>query len=389
MAKRSAAGSGTITHRKDGRWEAKYSYTDKLGQPKRGSVYGRTQKECRQKLTQILKEVDEGGYQKAEKSYTVKEWFTEWLDTYCRSLKPRTLNDYKSRSQRYIIPNLGKAKLSALSPIIIQRFINRLSEGYQDQKPLSPKTVQNIHGILHSALKQAVVSGVIAHNPADNTKLPKVKKPELKPLMDDDIAAFLNVIRGDPYERVYIVDLFTGMRQSEILGLQWKDVDFEKQEIHVCRQLQKDRTSKDYIYLDETKNGKDRVIPIPPTVVAALKKQRVQQKEWQLAAGPAWKPEYDLVFTNEFGAHLHHSTVYHHFKKLVKQIGMDETRFHDLRHSMAIMALQNGCSTKAVSDMLGHYSSSFTMDVYAAVSETMKQDTRERMEQYIQRVSGS
>ena len=316
-------------------------------------MYGRTQKECRQKLTQILKEVDEGSHHEARKRYTVQEWFKEWLDTYCQSLKPRTRNDYEARAQRYIIPNLCKAQLAALTPMVIQRFINRLSEGYKDQEPLSPKTVQNIHGILHSALKQAVLSGVIMHNPADHTKLPKVKKPALKPLMDDRITAFLEAIKGDPYERVYVVDLFTGMRQSEILGLQWQDVNFEKQEIHVCRQLQMDRTSKSYIYLDETKNGKDRVIPIPSTVVTALKAQQRQQKQWHLAAGPAWSNEHDLVFTNERGEHLRHSTVYHHFKKLVKKIGMDETRFHDLRHSTANLALQNGCSTKAVSELLG------------------------------------
>ena len=387
MAKRNAAGSGSIKHRKDGRWEAKYSYTDKLGQPKRSSVYGRTQKECRQKLTQILKNVDEGSYRETEKRYTVKEWFEEWLTTYCKTLKPRTMNDYRSRSERYIIPHLGKAQLSALTPMQVQRFINLLSDGDKNQKPLSPKTVQNIHGILHSALKQAVLSGVITQNPADNTKLPKAKRPELKPLMDDSITDFLEVIKGDPYERVFIVDLFTGMRQSEILGLQWQDVNFAKQEIRICRQLQKDRTGKGYLFIDETKNGKDRVIPIPPTVAAVLKAQQREQKQWQLAAGPAWRNEHNLVFTNELGDHLRHSTVYQHFKKLVKKIGMDETRFHDLRHSTAILELQNGCSVKAVQQQLGHYSSSFTMDTYAAVSETMRQDTRNRLEQYIQQVS--
>ena len=177
------------------------------------------------------------------------------------------------------------------------------------------------------------------------------------------------------------------MRQSEILGLQWQDVNFAKQEIRICRQLQKDRTGKGYIFIDETKNGKDRVIPIPPTVAAVLKAQQREQKQWRLVAGPAWKNEHNLVFTNELGDHLRHSTVYQHFKKLVKKIGMDETRFHDLRHSTAILELQNGCSVKAVQSQLGHYSSSFTMDTYAAVSDTMKQDTRNRLEQYIQQVS--
>ena len=86
-----------------------------------------------------------------------------------------------------------------------------------------------------------------------------------------------------------------------------------------------------------------------------LKEQRRQQAEWKLAAGPAWHNEHDLVFTNELGGHLCHTTVYQHFKKLVKKIGMDETRFHDLRHSTAILALQNGCSTKVVQELLGEW----------------------------------
>lgn len=387
MAKRNAQGNGSLRHRPDGLWEARYTFKDELGQPQRGSVYAKTQKECRQKLTTILREIDDGRYQKPVKQYTVAEWFREWLKTYCVNLKPRTIDDYKKRSEKYIIPHLGKVKLSALTGVQVQRFINRLSDGHKEQKPLAPKSVQNIHGVLHSALKQAVMSGVISRNPADNTKLPKAKKPALKPLMDDSIPAFLDVIKGDPYERVYIVDLFSGLRQSEILGLQWQDINFEDGEITVCRQLQKSRNGEGYIFLDETKNGKDRTIAVAPAVMDVLKAQKRQQAQWKLAAGPAWSNEHDLVFTNEMGGHLCHVTVYQHFKKLVKQIGMDETRFHDLRHSTAIMVLQNGCSPKLVQQLLGHYSSSFTMDVYGAVSKTMQKDSQERMQKFIEQVS--
>lgn len=387
MAKRNAQGSGSIRRRKDGTYEARFTYTDELGQPQRGSVYAKTQKECRKKLTAILKQIDEGSYRKTGKRYTVAEWFEEWIDTYCKNLKARTVDDYRGKSNRYIIPNLGKVQLAALTPMQVQKFCNRLSEGSKDQKPLSAKTIQNIHGILHSALKQAVLSGVIHQNPADNTKLPKVKKPDLKPLMDDDITRFLEAIRGDPYERLYILDLFSGLRQSEILGLQWEDVDFEAGELTVHRQLQKSRYDSGYIFLDETKNGKERVVTIAPTIVNVLRAQQRQQAEWKLAAGSAWNNEHNLVFTNEVGRHLCHSTVYQHFKKLVKKIGMDATRFHDLRHSTAIMALQNGCSVIATQQLLGHYSSSFTMDVYGAVSNTMKKDTQDRMENYIKEVS--
>ena len=109
--------------------------------------------------------------------------------------------------------------------------------------------------------------------------------------------------------------------------------------------------------------------------------------EWRLAAGPAWNNPLDLVFTDERGEHLKHRTIINHFKKIVASIGMENTRFHDLRHSYAVNALQAGDSVKAVQEQLGHYSSAFTMDVYAAVSDTMRKDSQERMEGLFKAVS--
>lgn len=388
MAKRSntraAHGAGNIRQRPDGRWEARYTYTDELGQPKRGSVYGNTQKECRQSLTARLSEIDMGSFHgTAPKHYTVKEWFSEWLGTYCINLKPMTVISYREKADLYIIPNIGGVRLEALAPIQVQKLCNRLSKGYPGQKPLAPKTVSCVHGILHSALKQAVVAGILRSNPADNTNLPKVRKLELKPLMDADISRFLQAIRGDRFETLFVVDLFSGLRQSELLGLQWEDVDFVQGTLHVRHQLQKLK-SGEYVYLDLTKNGKERFVAIPPAIVQVLQKQKAIQAGWQLQAGACWSNPRGLVFTDELGGHLRHQTVYHHFKKCVAAIGMGSTRFHDLRHSCAILALQSGCSIKAVQEQLGHYSSAFTMDVYGAVSNTMRKDTQARMEQAFQ-----
>lgn len=380
--------TGSLRHRQDGTWEARYSYTDELGQPQWGSVYGKTQKECRQKLTAVLKKVDEGSFHHQDtKHYTVKEWIEEWLDTYCTTLKPRTIDDYRGRMARYVIPYIGKVQLAALTPMQVQKLCNKLYQGYKNQDPLSPKTIQNIHGILHTALKQAVLCGIISRNPADHSKLPKQKKPAIKPLMDESITRFLEQIKGDVYENLFIVDMFSGLRQSELLGLQWQDVNWEKGTLTVCRQLQKVPHSKEYIFLDETKNGKDRTIPVPETVLKVLKRQQAQQAEWKLAAGPAWNNEHNLIFTDEQGGHLKHHTVYNHFKKAVRAIGMDDCRFHDLRHSCAILQLEAGCSPKVIQAQLGHYSSAFTMDTYVSVSDKLQRDTQQRMENMIQQVA--
>ena len=291
---RNAHGAGNLRRRANGLWEARYTYTDELGQTKRGSVYGETQKECRQKLTARLGEIDTGSFHgTAPKHYTVAEWFSEWLATYCINLKPMTVADYRSKADRYIIPNIGGVRLEALAPIQVQKLCNRLSKGYPGQKPLAPKTVSCVHGILHSALKQAVVAGMLRSNPADNTRLPKVRKPELKPLMDADISRFLQAIHGDRFETLFVVDLFSGLRQSELLGLQWEDVDFTQGVLRVRHQLQKLKCGE-YVYLDLTKNGKERFAAIPPAIVKVLQKQKAIQAEWQLQAGGCWSNPHGL-----------------------------------------------------------------------------------------------
>ena len=356
-----------------------------MGVKKRKSVYGNTQKECRQKLTAATKAVDEGSY-KEPKRITVGEWLDEWLETYCVGLKPRTLDSYETQIRNRIKPYIGSVQLSKLTNTQVQRYYNKLSSG---EKPLAPKSVKNVHGILHKAMEQAIVIHLIHENPCDRARLPKVKKAALKPLMDDDVARFLSAIKGDRFEALFILDLFSGLRQSEILALQWDDINLDAGLLIVHRQLQRDRgkAGGTYLFLDETKNGKARTVSIAPSMVALLRQQRIKQTEWQLAVGDCWSNDRGLVFTDEVGCHLKHNTVYNHFKAAVRSIGCDATRFHDLRHSYAINALQNGDSPKEVQEQLGHYSSAFTMDVYADVSETMRKASQGRMERFIKQVS--
>ncbi len=384
---RNAQGTGSIRQRSDGRWEARFTYTDELGQKKRGSVYSDNQKECRKKLIAALKAVDDGSYVKAQR-YTVSQWLDEWLSTYCKDLKPATVSGYRSKIDTRIKPYIGNSALTALTNVQIQKFYNKLQDGDKEYKPLSPKSIQSIHGILHKSLDQAVSARIIGSNPADHIKLPKIKRPELTPIMDDDVSRFLEAIKGDRFERLYILDLFSGLRQSEIVGLQWDDVDLEAGLLTVRRQIQKSYSGDGYVFLDETKNGKQRIVAIAPSIVQVLKAQKIQQAKWQLAAGPLWNNSRNLVFTDELGGHLKHRTIYNHFKKIVTSIGLESTRFHDLRHSFAINALQAGDSYKVVQEQMGHYSSAFTMDVYAAVSDTMRKDSQERMEGLFKAVSG-
>ena len=232
-----------------------------------------------------------------------------------------------------------------------------------------------------------MIAGILASNPADHIRLPKIKKPDLKPIMDDNVSKFMEAIKGDMFERFFILALFSGLRQSELIGLQWQDVDLENGALTVRRQIQKAHDSSGYHFLEETKNGKERTAAIAPSIVTVLKGQKAQQAEWRLAAGPLWSNERDLVFTDQLGQHLKHRTINNHFKRIVAAIGLPETRFHDLRHSYAVNALQAGDSVKDVQEQLGHYSSAFTMDTYAAVSDTMRKASQARMEALIKSVS--
>ena len=200
------------------------------------------------------------------------------------------------------------------------------------------KTVKNVHRILHRAMEQAAEIGYLKLNPVDHCKPPRAEKPEIKPLDGAAISKFLTVIQGHQYEAVYIVDLFTGMRQSEILGLTWDCIDFEDGTIRIYRQFQ----LIDGVYqFGALKNDKPRTIVPAPGVLEVLKEQRRKQREWKLCAGNLWQNADDFVFTDEFGKHLARQSVYHQFKAVMKRIGLPDTRFHDLRHPHVKHTTQN------------------------------------------------
>lgn len=385
MAKRSAQGAGTIRKRSDGRWEARYTAGyDMHGKQIQHSVYGATQKEVRQKLTQITSAIDNGTFVQPQKT-TVAEWLDAWITDYCVTLKPSTISVYKKTVKNYILPCIGSTNIQSLTPIQIQRMYNDYWKGNNCAK-LSSKSVRDMHGILHKALKQAFLLGIIASNPCERCTTPRIEKKEIQPLDEKQIAAFLAALKGHPYENVYIVDLFTGMRQSELLGLTWDCVDFTAGTIKIYRQLQ--LVEGQYIFTTP-KSGKARTIIPAPTVMAVLKKQRTQQLEKKLLVGNLWNNKEDFVFTTDTGEHLARQTVYKQFKNLAASIGLPAARFHDLRHSYAVSALFAGDDIKTVQENLGHHAASFTLDVYGHVTETMKKRSADRMEAFIKSVEQS
>ncbi len=383
---RAAQGSGTIRQRPDGRWEARFTIgrDPGTGRQIQRSVYGATQQEVRKKLAEAVAALDAGNYFEPSKM-TLERWVEIWLQEYMGDKKYLTVKHYKAQCRAHIVPSLGAVKLSELTTPQIQSFYNGLQRG-----GMAAKSVRNVHGILTKCLSTAVQVGYLRDNPASRVTLPKVEKKEIRPLSDEQVKAFLTVSAGDEYEIILKTILFTGLREAEATGLTWDCIDFKAGIIKVCKQLQKRPQQDGGFTFAPLKNNKTRIIKPAPFVLSLLERRRREQVEQRFRAGELWtgwsnaeERKTALVFTTATGGNLSPQTVYNHYKKLARKIGAPDSRVHDLRHTFAVLSLQNGDDVKTVQGNLGHATAAFTLDVYGHVSERMKEDSAARMEAYI------
>ncbi|MBR2311294.1 MAG: site-specific integrase [Oscillospiraceae bacterium] len=390
MARKSAAGTGTIrkkTVMRSGKeytyWEARYTagYDPGTGKQIQRSITGKTQKEVAQKLKAATAAIDEGTYT-APNKMTVGQWLDIWTEQYLGGVKPATVVSYKATVRTHLKPGLGAIRLESLAAHTIQELYNGIGE-----KGLSPKTTKNVHGVLHKALQQAVANGYIRFNPTDACVLPKVIKKEICPLDEEQISTFLKAIRGNSLEPLFITTLFTGMREGEVCGLLWDCVDLTKGTMTINKQLQLVRNTHGEHRLLPTKNSKGRTIALAPSVINILREVRKQQLINRMRYGECWQNDSNFVFTNELGHYLKPQAVRREFKRIVATIGRPDARFHDLRHSYAVAAIKSGDDIKTVQENLGHATASFTLDIYGHVTEKMKKESASRMEQFIKIVS--
>lgn len=379
--KKREAGSGTIVKRKDGRWQGQYvsGRDPETGKLRRHTIYGKTQQEVAEKLRAATASIDNGTFQEPRK-ITLEEYAQEYLQTCAITLAHYTQQSYKRTLQNHILPTLGKVKLTDLTHRQVQAFIATLST----QKGLSAKTVRNIHGILHRMLESAVCDELLLRNVSEKCKLPRVTQAQVKAITTAELGRFLQAIEGEQFRNIFFVDIFSGLRLSEILGLRWDDVDFANGCIYVRQQLQQKQIKGDFsYYLAAPKEGKHRKVILANTVLGAIQKQHVNQLKQRMAAGALWDNDFNLVFTNDFGRPLNRRTVYKHLKRVLQSCGMGDYTFHSLRHSFATISLENGDDTKTVQTNLGHYAASFTLKTYVHVSDQMQRNSAARMEELI------
>ncbi len=415
---RAAQGAGTIRKKTVTRKGKEYTYWEAritighdpgTGKQVQRSFTGQTQKEVREKMQAAAVAINNGEYFEPSKM-TVSEWLDIWEAEYMGDKKWSTSKTYKANIATHIKPALGAIKLAQLAPHMIQTFYNTLLKSGRtvpkrdkdgkvvkkdgktvtERVPLNAKTVRNIHGTLTKALSVAVSVGYLRSNPADRVTLPRVDKKEIQPLTDDLVKEFLKVASEDEYEIILKVILFTGLRESEAMGLTWDCVDFKAGTLNICKQLQKRPLAEGGFVFTSLKNNKTRILRPAPFVMELLKRRQQEQDIQRLQAGPVWEGwstpaerKTALVFTTATGSHLSPQTVYLHYKRLAAKIGVPESRLHDLRHTFAVLSLQNGDNVKTVQGNLGHATAAFTLDVYGHVSERMKEESASRMQSYI------
>lgn len=343
-----------------------------------------------QKLKELTAALDAGTYI-APSKMTVSQWLDTWQAEYLANVKPSTVSSYEATIRNHLKPGIGAIRLDALTTHDIQAFYSSLQSPTENRKALSAKTIKNIHGILHHALQQALLNNYIRSNPANACVLPKAARKKVKPMNENQIADFIKAIRGHRYEVMFLVALFTGIREGEVCGLQWECVNFDDGTILIDKQLQslrgKVRGDSEKYTLVPTKNGRERTITAAPFIMDLLRKTKQTQEKNRQEFADIFE-ENGLVFTDETGKRITPQALYRAFKMVVTELGMPDVRFHDLRHSYAVVSLKSGDDVKTVQENLGHATSAFMLDIYGHVTEKMKKDSANRMQAFIQSVSG-
>ena len=367
-------GEGTMARRKDGRWMGRYTVYTAKG-PRQRAVYGKTRQEAAEKLTRAIADRD-GGLTFDAGTLTVTEYLDRWLtDAVQDTVRQRTYERYEQIARVHIKPALGRLKLKSLTTTHVRGlYREKLDAG------LAPRTVQYIHTTLHKALKDAVADGLIPRNVAKGIKAPRPRKQEINALAADQAHGFLSAARGDRFEALYVVALHCGLREGELLGLRWEDVDLAAGTLSVRRTLSQARIGHMF---EAPKNGNGRNVRLTSGAVKALKRHRAGQNGEQIRMGSLWQ-DHGLVFPSQRGTTMSASNLTaRSFKSLLKRAGLPDIRLHDLRHTCATLLLSEGVHPKFVQELLGHANISITLDTYSHVLPSMGDQTVAAMERVL------
>lgn len=344
------------------------------------SVKG-TKKDAERKLSELLHQLDSGGFVKPSK-LTVGEFLRQLQRDYVTSsVRPETAQGYAQKIDRHIIPSLGRIPLAQLKPSHLQAFYNKsLESGRLDgHGGLSAQTIIHINRILSDALSHAVKWGLVARNVAQAVDPPRSAHKEMQTLDSEGVRKLLDASQGTVYHPLIHLAVYTGMRRSELLGLRWRDVDLDMATLSITQVMHHLNDGRTIFQEPKSQKGK-RQIALSPSAVLALRDHKQQQELARLLTGVPLKAD-DLVFSHPDGSPLLPNSVTHAFIKVIRRAGLNGIRLHDLRHTHATLMLRQGIHPKIVQERLGHATISITLDTYSHVTPGLQQAAALRFEE--------
>ncbi len=380
MAKRRKPGTGSIHLRKDGRWEGRYvvGYDD-TGLPITKNVLAKTKSECSTKLNALKDSVTTPAPDQPKPGIPLSDWLDLWYQSYKKpNLRPNTQMSYERRIYQHIIPSLGNIQLDKLSTADIQKFYAELKQGGRllradlYGKDLSDQTVRGIHTTLHAALDKAVAEKLLFRNPADSCRLPPAKAREMHILTPEEIQRLLIQAKEDGCYELLLLELSTGLRRGEICALQWSDLNFRTGELQVERQAH--RVKGELVVSPPKTKASNRSVILPPPVLNVL-------KEYKRAVASHWM--FPSPVNEDFPRDP--AAVRKRLQTILERAECKKIRFHDLRHTFSTAALEHGMDVKTLSTIIGHVSSSTTLNVYAHVTDEMRRTAAVKIDQGIGR----
>jgi integrase len=389
--KHRANSEGSIYCDHDGRWRGALTIGWIGDKPKRKFFSGDTQDAVVDKIQKARRDLRLGILSEAPERQTLEQYLTSWItDVATPRVRPKTLAHYKFLVEQHIVPSIGRVPLLKLTPQQVQMMLT------EKLATLSPKTCQHLRTCLRVALGTAVKWNLIARNAAALTDPVRTPERKVRSMSEEELGAFEKAARGHPFEAAFTLALSTGAREAEILGLQWPRVDLEKKQIEIAVQLQRiynkpaptaeqDKGPRSVLMLTTPKTKKSsRTVLLCDEAVKALTARKMIQDADRLRASTRWQ-ESGFVFTNPAtGTPLDQRTLVKYFYRIRDAAGIKNLRFHDLRHSCASFLLAHGVPVKMISELLGHSSSAFTMDVYGHVLPKLQQQAATEMDAIIE-----
>jgi len=372
MAKKRGNNEGSIYKRNNGTWRAMVTL-----QGRRLTYTAKTKRGGQNWIRGMLDEIDNGlTYDSTQVS--VERFMEDWLVSIEPSIRYNTFKQYSQITRQHILPTLGKIQLRDLKPERIQQLYNQMVK-----KEYGLRTVQLVHSVIHRALVHAVKLGLIPRNPDDATTPPKPKAKEMQFLDENQVQQLLITAqaRNDRFFALYHLAIATGMRQGELLGLKWSDLDWEQGLLQVQRQLTKKKGKGFEFTAPKTKAGVRR-IDLGENTLRILREHRQRQFTQMQLVGEKWQ-ENDLIFPSEIGTAFDRDNLLRRFKRILKDAGLPAIRFHDLRHTGASLMLNNGIPVMIVSRRLGHARPSITLDVYGHLIPGKQKEVAMLMDQLL------